>query len=64
MKIRICYARSVDSCYFCHFFFRLVKLMRIANVIRETDPITGVGPRGLHYNYLNVLFTGHMSNPE
>ena len=36
----------------------------IANVIRETDPITGVGPRGLHYNYLNVLFTGHMSSLE
>ncbi len=39
-------------------------LTRIENAIRETDPITGVGPRRLHYNYLNVLFTGHMSNPE
>ena len=39
-------------------------LTRIANVIRETDPITGVGPRGLLYNYLNILFTGHVSNPE
>ena len=39
-------------------------LTRIANVIRKTDPITGIGPRGLHYNHLKVLFTGHMSNPE
>ena len=27
-------------------------LPRITKVIRETDPTTGVGPRGLHYNYL------------
>ena len=39
-------------------------LKRISKVIRETDPTTGVGPRGLHYNYLSVLFTGHMSTPE
>ncbi len=39
-------------------------LTRIVNAIRETDPITGVGSRGLHYNSLNVLFTGNMSSPE
>ena len=39
-------------------------LKRISKVIRETDPTTSVGPRGLHYNYLSVLFTGHMSTPE
>jgi hypothetical protein len=39
-------------------------LERLELVIRETDPTTSVGPRGLHYNYLDVLFSGHMSNPE
>ena len=39
-------------------------LKRISKVVRETDPTTSVGPRGLHYNYLSVLFTGHMSTPE
>ena len=39
-------------------------LKRISKVIRETDPTTGVGPRGLHYNYLSVLFTIYRSHVD